>query len=172
MRKFSCCAIALLGLCAYVHAFETERFDVKIVNRQNNETNYTYQIPGHAYSQSNATANCYGSSNSANCHASGNTSTTVTAPQDVFMHLTGATFTLLLPDGRMAVVNCDSKFQERFAGRSGNKRSCRVPLMDNIQAEFKGDKAKLFWVVSLDGKKMESETYKVLAIVPKDQAQP
>ena len=81
------------------------------------------------------------------------------------MHLTGATFTLPLPDGRMAVVNCESKFQERFAGR-GNRRGCRVPLVDDLQAEFKGHNAKLFWPVSLDGKKIDSETYKILAIVP------
>jgi hypothetical protein len=38
-------------------------------------------------------------------------------------------------------------------------------LVDNIQAEFKGYKVKLKWVVSLDGKKMQSETYKVLAVM-------
>ncbi len=35
------------------------------------------------------------------------------------------------------------------------------------QAEFDGDKAKLIWPVSLDGKKTDSETYKVLGILPK-----
>jgi len=68
---------------------------------------------------------------------------------------------------RAAVVNCESKFAEHMAGRSGNHRDCRMPLVDNIQAEFKGDKAKLEWVVSLDGKKMQSETYKVLAVMEK-----
>jgi hypothetical protein len=33
--------------------------------------------------------------------------------------------------------------------------------------EFDGDKAKLKWPVSLDGKKNESETYKILAVVSK-----
>jgi hypothetical protein len=32
---------------------------------------------------------------------------------------------------------------------------------------FNGDNAKLIWVVSLDGKKKQSETYKVLAILDK-----
>jgi len=47
-----------------------------------------------------------------------------------------------------------------------------MPLVENIQAEFHGDKAKLTWVVSLDGKKTQSETYKVLAILekPNDEA--
>lgn len=39
--------------------------------------------------------------------------------------------------------------------------------MDEITADFHSDKAKLEWVVSLDGKKMESETYKILAILGK-----
>ena len=79
----------------------------------------------------------------------------------------GATFTLLLPDGRLAVVNCESKFAEHMAGRVGNRRSCRAPLIDHIQVDFHGDKAKLFWPVSIDGKKTESETYKILGILDK-----
>jgi hypothetical protein len=54
-----------------------------------------------------------------------------------------------------------------MAGPAGNHRSCRIPLIENISAEFKGDKAKLIWIVSLDGKKMQSETYKVLAVLDK-----
>jgi hypothetical protein len=77
----------------------------------------------------------------------------------------GATFTLQLPDGRLAVVNCESKFAERFAGPVGNRRSCRMPIVDRIEVEFNGDKAKLIWSVSLDGKKMQSETYQVLGIL-------
>lgn len=79
----------------------------------------------------------------------------------------GATFTLLLPDGRLAVVNCESKFAEHMAGRAGNRRSCRMPVVDDIQADFKGDKAKLIWPVSLDGKTLRSETYSILGILEK-----
>jgi hypothetical protein len=79
----------------------------------------------------------------------------------------GATFSLQLSDGRIAVVNCDSKFAEHFAGHAGNHRDCRAPLIDDIQVEFDGDKAKLKWPVSIDGKKIESETYKILGILPK-----
>ncbi|HEY5255561.1 MAG TPA: hypothetical protein VIJ53_12980 [Acidobacteriaceae bacterium] len=79
------------------------------------------------------------------------------------LNLSGATLTLQLPDGDSAVVNCTSKFQERFAG-PGNVRSCRVPLVDEFEADFHGDKAKLYWSVSLDGKKTASETYKIIAV--------
>ena len=84
----------------------------------------------------------------------------------------GATFTLQLPDGRLAVVNCDSKFAEHMAGRAGTRRSCRAPIVDNIEADFKGDNAKLIWPVSLDGKKLESETYKILGILDKPKNDP
>jgi hypothetical protein len=79
------------------------------------------------------------------------------------LHLAGASFTLQLPNGDTAVVNCTSKFQERFAG-PGNVRSCRVPLVDEFEADFNGDKAKLIWPTSLDGKKTASETYRIIAV--------
>jgi hypothetical protein len=46
-----------------------------------------------------------------------------------------------------------------------------VPLVEDVEADFHGDKAKLQWVVSLDGKKGQSETYKVLAVLPKPTVQ-
>ena len=79
----------------------------------------------------------------------------------------GATFTLELPDGRLVVVNCESKFAEHMAGRVGNRRSCRTPLVENIQVDFNGKKAKLIWPVSIDGKKEQSETYEILGIFDK-----
>jgi hypothetical protein len=46
-----------------------------------------------------------------------------------------------------------------------NRRDCRMPLVKDIQVEFKGKNAKLIWPVSIDGKKLESETYKILAVL-------
>jgi hypothetical protein len=43
-----------------------------------------------------------------------------------------------------------------------------APLTINVCA---GDKAKLEWVVSLDGKKTQSETYKVLGILDKPKGE-
>ena len=135
-----------VGLMIGIAAFSTMgqghvgRLDVKIVNRQDSNVPYSYVFAN----QYNAIAQT--------------------------LNLRGATFTLLLPDGDSTVVNCTSKFQERFAG-PGNVRSCHVPLVDDIQAEFNGDKAKLIWPVSLDGKKMESETYKIIAVNKARQSQ-
>lgn len=45
-----------------------------------------------------------------------------------------------------------------------------MPIVDNIQANFHGDNAKLIWSVSLDGKTMQSETYKILGILDKPKS--
>ncbi|MGA7523529.1 MAG: hypothetical protein WBW84_13820 [Acidobacteriaceae bacterium] len=162
--------------------------DVTIIQRQSSETTYDYLVAGHVATTTNSRASCAGSGSaitsgnlvtatgSANCDSSSSTNGWVTPAREVSFNVEGATYSVLLPDGRIAVVNCVSKFAEHMAGGwngrsvfpgAGNRRSCRMPLVDHIQADFKGDKAKLSWVVSLDGKKKESETYKVLAVLAK-----
>jgi hypothetical protein len=145
-----------------------QKMTVKIVNRQDFETNYSYVVAGYSSSTSNANVNCSGDT-TVNCNGSSTTTGYSTPARQVSFSVSGATFSLELPDGRLAVINCTSKFQERMAGASGNRRSCRVPLVDEIQAQFNGDKAKLEWPVSIDGKKNATETYKVLGVFPKQQ---
>jgi len=159
-------AILTLILASSVSAF-AQKMTVKIIGRQDNETAYTYVLPGHSTSTSTENANCYGNANNVNCSGTATTNGSSTPAQQVSFHVTGATLALQLADGRVAVVNCQSKFAERFAGPQGNRRGCHVPLGDSIQAEFHGDNAKLEWVVSLDGKKTQSETYKILGILDK-----
>jgi hypothetical protein len=36
--------------------------------------------------------------------------------------------------------------------------------VDSFDADFNGDKAKLMWPVSLDGRKTATETYKIIAV--------
>jgi hypothetical protein len=154
---------AIAGLIlACASTASAQRLDVTIVDRQDSATGYTYFAPGHFNSQSNSNVNCYGDT-SVNCYGSSTTNGIITAPHRISYEVRGATFTLLLPDGRAAIVNCESKYMPKFDYI--NRRSCRMPLVDNIYVEFHGDKARLEWVVSLDGKKMQSETYKVLAIL-------
>jgi hypothetical protein len=130
--------IAVAGLILVCAASASaQKLDVKIIDRQDKEDEYDY-------------AAVYNN---------------VAVGKSFKVH--GATFTLQLPDGRVAIVNCESKFAEHMAGRVGNRRSCRTPVVDSIQADFKGDNAKLIWPVSLDGKKMQSETYKILGILDK-----
>lgn len=157
-------------VCLTAPAF-SQKLMVKVVDRHESQSDYSYVVPGYATSHTNANANCAGVLNTVNCSGGANTGTVVRPAQLVPYQVRGATLALALPDGRIAVVNCESKFAERFAGRRGNHRSCRVPLVDEISADFSGDKAKLSWSVSLDGKKLQSETYKVLGVLPKTRVQ-
>lgn len=140
MRKALAISLLILGLGSLASA---QKLHVKIVNREDHDSSYDY----------------------AGVYTIGG-STTAAATT---FHVTGATLTLQLPDGRRAVVNCASKFAEHFAGPAGNRRSCHVPLVDDIQADFGGDSAKLTWSVSIDGKKSQSETYKILGVLDKPQ---
>jgi hypothetical protein len=159
--------IAALALLCAASSASAQKLNVKIVDRQDHDTNYTYFVPATFYSNSNTNVNCGAAGNSVNCSGSTTTTGVSTPARQGSFQVRGATFALQLPDGRMAIVNCDSKFAERFAGAAGNHRNCRIPLVDNIQVEFSGDNAKLVWVVSIDGKKTQSETYKIIAILDK-----
>ena len=70
---------------------------------------------------------------------------------------------LRLPDGRVAVVNCDSKVDWWSLGRM--QRSCRVPTTDRLDVEFEGDDAKLFWQIGVRAEKGLSETYKLIEVL-------
>ena len=122
-------------------------------------------------SNSNTDLSCSEAGNSVNCSGTTRTTETSTPPTTFSYQVSGATLSLRLPDGRIAVVNCDSKFLPQSVAtavvigvRSQHRRSCRIPLVNNIQATFSGDKAKLKWPVSIDGKKLENEIYKILAV--------
>jgi hypothetical protein len=161
--------IGVVVLFAVAPAF-AQKLSVKIINREDNETEYTYVVAGYSSSNSNTNINCSENGNNLNCNGSTQTTGLSTPGHAVSFSVRGATYSLQLPDGRVAVVNCESKFAEHMAGRAGNHRSCRMPIVDDIQAEFNGDKAKLIWPVSLDGKKMASETYKILGVLSKSDS--
>jgi hypothetical protein len=155
--------LVFFGLACVVSS--GQRVKVKIIQRQNNETGYSGYVPGHSNSTSNTDVNCYAGSSNVNCSGTTQTNGYATAPREISYSVTGATLSLLMPDGRVVVVNCVSKYAPK--GDYVNRRSCRMPIVDNIEAEFKGKDAKLYWSVSVDGKKFESETYKILGILDK-----
>jgi hypothetical protein len=165
--------LALLLVFQTAMLFGAERVKLKIVDRRDSEQSYSYTIPAKIQSTSNTDVNCSAFPNSANCTGTTNSSGTITPSREVSYSVRGATFTLLLPDNRLVIVNCDSKgllagaLISATAGGSQptrNRRSCRKPIVDDIEVEFNKDSAKLFWSVSLDGKTTESETYKIIAI--------
>ncbi|MGA8675557.1 MAG: hypothetical protein WA603_07500 [Candidatus Acidiferrales bacterium] len=101
MRKF---LVAIFVIAAAAPAF-AQKLSVKIINREENETEYTYVVPGYSNSNSNTSVNCSGSSSNVNCNGSTHTTETSATAHEVSYHVTGATFSLQLPDGRVAVIN-------------------------------------------------------------------
>jgi hypothetical protein len=83
--------IAGLVLVCAVSA-SAQKLDVKIVERQDNETNYTYVVQGYSVSNSATNVNCNGDANNVNCNGSTNTSSTNTPAQQVSYPVRGATF--------------------------------------------------------------------------------
>ena len=157
--------IAFLATCSAVVLGQT--MNVKIVQRHDSETAYTYVVPGHFDSTSDTDLNCRAGSTNVNCSGTTTTNGTVTASREISYSVTGATFSLLLPDGRIAVVNCVSKYSYKYGGGYDHQRSCRTPLVDDVQVEFKDKNAKLIWPAGVNGKTFESETYRILAVLDK-----
>jgi hypothetical protein len=162
MLKFGIAALILVCPASTV----AQKMTAKVMDRQNHEVNYTYTFPASFYSTTNMNTNCSIGDTYANCSGSGTSSGVVVPPQPTSYNFTGATLALQLQDGRGMIVNCVSKFAEKMRGAAGNHRDCRVPTAEEIQVEFHGDDAKLIWL-ALDGKKTETETYKVMAVLNK-----
>jgi hypothetical protein len=112
-----------------------QKMDVKLTHSQVIQNNLSGAIPG----------TCCGWS--------------CTGPTPVSYNVEGAWLWLLMPDGRTAVVSRASKYQLKLDGV--NSRSCRVPAVDRLQAEFEGTKVELIWQVlaGLDQWQPVSETY-------------
>ncbi|MFZ3244332.1 MAG: hypothetical protein WA185_04590 [Candidatus Acidiferrales bacterium] len=147
-------------------------FSTHIASKESNSSHYEYTVPGYAvsncggFASGNATANSTGTTTTANAWGLGtaNCSTVSADSHTVDYNVSGATLSLLLPDGRMVVVNCDSR---PSPDGSNQQRSCRGPLTDDVQAEFDQDNARLVWSDSMDGSTMGVETYKILGILAK-----
>jgi hypothetical protein len=133
---------------------------VHIVQRQNTKTELTAVIPDRA----GDTADKSSTAEKKPAGSDKSTATTDKGTQTRSYTVTGATLTLRLPDRRLVRVACESKYALRFDYI--NRRSCRTPPADEVTAEFNGDEAKLLWSVSLDNRKMQSETYTILNIMP------
>jgi hypothetical protein len=166
MRLYRTTSFGLILATVFYGA--AQKYDVTIIDRQDKESDYSYTVPSTLQTHSSTNVNCQSDSN---CSSSTTTSTSGAPAHGVSYRLRGATLTLLLPDGRRAVVNCDAKTNWTFQP-TGWYRSCRVPLVNQLEVEFNGSNAKLRWSISLDGKKTESETYKIVAVAAAEKPAP
>ena len=114
----------------------------------------TYNTLGTAQTK----VNTYGTANT-------NRSThVISGNQDIVGHR----LVLQIPDGRLVTVSCASKYAPH--DDYVNRRSCRVPLVSRVRVEIWKDNAKMYWSTSLDDSKIQSETYKIVGVLPAPQA--
>lgn len=153
---------------SYASDKSTVRESVTIIKRAQSQSTYKYEVPG--YTAWGCGADLFGQTG---CTDGVSPSLLVGE-----YNVSGATLSLLLPDGRVVVVNCVAKRRYLHSRRSdwrtndfGNYRDCRQPPTDGVVVEFEGNKAKLIWPVSIDGTKMQDETYKIIAVLSKKESQ-
>ena len=144
-------ALSPLTVCAQLQTLQ-----VHIVHREESKKELTATIPNLPDLKS-------GDKSNADKTSSEKSDTKPSVPPQK-VTVTGATLRLRLPDRREVLVGCESKYALRFDYI--NRRSCRVPPLDDVTAEFDGDQAKLIWPVSIDGRKTQSETYTIISIAP------
>lgn len=154
--------LAVLSLVFSVRSASAQKIDVSVLYRQDSDNSYIAIIPGYTSPQdADVTGACMLDPDPANCPR---VDTTMANGSPNYM-LVGTTLSLLLPDGRVALVNCQNRYSSK--GAYINRRSCGMPMVQHVQAEFIGENAKLEWPVGTDGKKTETETYKVIAVLNK-----
>ncbi len=149
--------MAVLSLAFCAPMVSAEKLDATVLYRQNSDSDYNALVPGYS-----GTTDCAADLGNPECYE---TSRSAATPGELSLNVVGTTLSLKLPDGKVAVLNCVNKYS--YKGTALNRRSCGMPLVEHVQAEFKGDVARLEWPVGSDGKKTESETYKVLALLDK-----
>jgi hypothetical protein len=163
MRISSWLAIRLVvaSLAFSVPSAFAQKIEASVLYRQDSDNRYIAVVPGYSGPDADITGACMLDPDPANCPPVYSAS----ARGEVSYMLVGTTLSLLLPDGRVALVNCVNRYSAK--GNYVNRRSCGMPMAEHVEAEFIGQSAKLKWQVGTDGKKTESETYKVVAMLEK-----
>ena len=155
--------MAFLYLATSVTTVYGQKLDASVLYRQDSDVNYFAVIPGYSGAATEGSPDCSLDPLSADCAGTARAGLSI-APGDVAYNVVGTTLSLLLPDGRVAVVNCVNRYSSK--GNYINRRSCGMPMVEHVQAEISGKNAKLKWAVGTDGK-FETENYKVVVILDK-----
>jgi hypothetical protein len=160
MAKLKRFGIALLLGCllSSVSTVSAQKIDATVLYRQNSDTGYTVLVPGFA---PEGAVDCAADIANDACSQAVPTA----APGQPSLSVTGTTLSLLLPDGRVAVVNCPNRYS--FKGTAINRRTCAMPLVEHVEAQFAGSRATLKWLIGSNDRKIESEKYTVVAFLDK-----
>jgi hypothetical protein len=153
--------MAFLLIATSVQLVRAQKLDATVLYRQTSDSNYFAVIPGYTITPNEGGTDCSLEPLSEACAAPSHANA---APGQVSYNLVGTTISLLLPDGRVALVNCVNKYSSR--GNYISRRICEMPLVEHVETELNGKNAKLKWPVGTDGK-IAAETYRIVAILDK-----
>lgn len=156
-KLFGLAALAAISSIFSIQSAQAQRVDASVLYRQDSDVAYHAVIPGYSGPEADVTGACTLDPDPANCPSGDKTGPMYT--------LIGTTLSLGLPDGRIAVVNCVDRHAAK--GNYINRHSCGMPLGERVGVEFSGPSARLTWPVGSDGKKTDSEMYKVVAMLAK-----
>lgn len=151
--------LAIVSLAFCIRPVSAQKLEVNVLYRQDSATRYFAVVPGYSDPASDGSGACLIDHNPADCPAQSHSTASIPT-------LVGTTLSLLLPDGRVAVVNCVNRYSVNV--NYVNRRGCGMPLVAHVEAQFHGEKAKLWWPVGPDGR-IESEKYKVVALLDKQR---
>jgi hypothetical protein len=156
--------MAFLLTATSVQLVRAQKLDATVLYRQTSDSNYFAVIPGYTITPNEGGTDCSLEPLSEACAAPSHANAALAAPGQVSYNLVGTTISLLLPDGRVALVNCVNKYSSR--GNYISRRICEMPLVEHVETELNGKNAKLKWPVGTDGK-IAAETYRIVAILDK-----
>jgi hypothetical protein len=144
-----------------------QKLHVKVVTHTVDGKSVMRVLPGVSLGNGNAYTNCAAYGNAANCSGTASGSSVSIPAHTQEFTLAHIQMLLLLPDGRRVGVYCNDrpKLMQTLAGPP-RIQACKNPEVDEIEADFSGEKVKLTWGVGLDGKKKVSETYVVGPVYP------
>ena len=156
--------MAFLLIATCVQSVCAQKLDATVLYRQASDLNYFAVIPGYTVTPEEGGTDCSLEPLSEACASPSRANGAIASQNQVAYNLVGTTLSLLLPDGRVALVNCVNKYSPK--GNYISRRICEMPLVEHVEAELNGKNAKLKWPVGSDGK-TEAETYRIVAIFDK-----
>lgn len=163
MHRSPWMVLGLAALSLAIPSFSAaQKVPVNVLYRQDSDVVYHAVIPGYSGPNADVTGACTLDPDPANCPDPNVNADPKGTPTYL---LSGTTLSLGLPDGRIALVNCVSRHSAN--GNYINRHSCGMPMTEHAEAEFTGQSAKLSWTLAQNGNKAESETYRVVAVLPR-----
>lgn len=152
-------AIAIYCVAPCIRPVSAQKLEATVLYRQNSDSDYRPLVPGYS---DPTTPDCAAELGNAECY---DPSQAQAGSTPVSYNVIGTTLSLLLPDGRVVVLNCQNKYS--FGRTYIVRRNCGMPLVEHVEAEFRGTTARLEWPVGPESRKIESEKYTVVAVLDK-----